>query len=62
MTDESLSSVGKRVPDLIRYNSQNKFIDFDKNIDIQLYRLVGITKAEKIYIEERVNNIRTKGK
>ena len=60
MTDESLSSVGKRVPDLMDYTSANPLIDFSQNLDSQLYSLIGITNSEKAYIEDRVNSIRKK--
>lgn len=60
MTDESLSSVGKRVPDLMKYNSQNQIIDFSQNLDAQLYQLINLTDSEKKYIEEQVDNLRKK--
>ncbi len=58
MTDESLTSLGKRVPDLENYKDDNKTIDFNKDIDEQLYKCFGITEDEKEYIENRVKNIR----
>ena len=60
MTDESLTSLGKRVPDLDNYENNNGIIDFNGNIDIQLYKYFGITESEKEYIENRVKNIRNK--
>lgn len=47
MTDESLSSLGKYVPDLIDYSSENNIIDFeDDNIDKQLQQLMKISDFE----------------
>ena len=60
MTDESLTSVGKRVPDLLTYTAENTLIDFSQNVDAQLYKIIGLTKEETNYIEETVNNIRKK--
>lgn len=60
MTDESLTSLGKRVPDFGNYENNNGIIDFMGNIDEQLYDYFGITDNEKEYIENRVNNIRNK--
>lgn len=38
MTDESLTSLGKLVPDIGNYKDDNGIIDFSKNINEQLYR------------------------
>ena len=52
MTDESLSSLGKYVPDLIDYSSENNIIDFeDDNIDKQLQQLMKISDFEMEYIK-----------
>ena len=37
MTDESISSLAKKSPDILDYTESNRFIDFTKNIDKQLY-------------------------
>lgn len=60
MTDESLTSLGKRVPDLGNYKSNNGIIDFNGDIDTQLYNYFNITEDEIEYIETRVKNIRNK--
>lgn len=60
MTDEALTSLGKRVPDLLNY-SNNDILNFDNDIDSQLYSLLGLTDAEIGYIESRVTNARPKG-
>lgn len=50
MTDESLSSLAKAVPDLLDY-SDNLYINFDNDIDSQLYQLFNISESEIQYIE-----------
>ena len=45
MTDESLSSLAKAVPDLLDY-SDNLYINFDNDIDGQLYQLFNISESE----------------
>jgi hypothetical protein len=51
MTDESLTSLAKKVPDIMDYTSGNKFIDFTKDLNKQLYELVGLTDDEIKYVE-----------
>ena len=53
LTDEALSSLAKWVPDFQDYSKKNKFIDFDDDIDKQLFKLFGLTDAEKNYVIER---------
>lgn len=55
MTDESLTSLGKRVPDLADYSNKNKYINFDQPLDDQLYNLFGINLSEQKYIEKNVD-------
>ncbi len=50
MTDESLTSLGKKVPDVTDYSSGNTLIDFTGDLDNQLYQLVGLTDEEVAYI------------
>lgn len=57
MTDEALTSLGKKVPDLIDYSS-NGIIDFSRSIDDQLEFLVGITEEEKNHIQKTLDNTR----
>jgi superfamily II DNA or RNA helicase len=54
MTDEALTSLGKKVPDLIDYSNENKLIDFAKNIDEQLLKLTKITDSEFTYIKSKL--------
>ena len=42
MTDEALTSLAKQVPDIKNYNDDNGFINFDEDINEQLYTLFGI--------------------
>lgn len=50
MTDEALTSLGKKVPDIMDYSSGNKLVDFTKNLDQQLFELVGLSDEEVAYI------------
>lgn len=58
MTDEALTSLGKRVPDLLNYSSQNDIVDFNANLDAQLNQIIGFTDEEVSYIHTVVDNIR----
>lgn len=60
MTDEALTSLGKRVPDLMDYTENNPIIDFSAPLDNQLYQLVGLKPAEIKHIEDTINNLRKK--
>lgn len=59
MTDEALSSLGKQVPDLVNYKD-NTIIDFNGNLDEQLFSLIGFTNDEIDYIKYRIDNLRAK--
>ena len=61
MTDEALTSLGKRVPDLKDYSS-NAVVDFNKYLDVQLYKLFGLTDSEIKYVENVIKNQRAKNK
>ena len=58
MTDESISSLAKKSPDILDYTESNRFIDFTKNIDKQLYSLIRLSDEEIKYIETMVKNSR----
>lgn len=60
LTDESLTSLGKEVPDFDSYNDDNSMIDFHKDIDFQLCKIFGITDSEFDYIKKRVDGLRSK--
>ena len=50
MTDESLTSLGKKVPDVMDYSFENTLIDFTRDLNKQLYQLVGLSDEEVAYI------------
>lgn len=56
MTDEALTSLGKKVPDIMDYSDQNTLVDFKKDLNPQLYALVGLTSDEISYIESIVKS------
>ena len=58
MTDEALSSVAKRVPDVLDYTNNNQLIDFSKDIDGQLAKLIGFTKSDLDYINSKIKNVK----
>ncbi len=51
MTDESLTSLGKKVPDILDYTDDNGIIDFNKDVNKQLCDLAELTVEERAYIE-----------
>ena len=53
MTDKSLTSLGKRVPDLIDYK-YSKIISFDSNLNDNLNKLIGLSEQEVIYIKSKI--------
>ena len=57
MTDESLTSLGKKVPDLMDYTSGNTLIDFSSNINAQLYTAIDLTSEEISYVEEKIRTV-----
>lgn len=58
MTDEALTSLGKKVPDILNYEFTNKLIDFTKDLNMQLYDLVNLSKDEIVYVENVIKNLR----
>ena len=57
MTDENLGTLGMKVPDLDCYTNGG-LVNFDKNLDKQLFSLCGFTEAECKYIEQFVKSKR----
>ena len=55
LTDESLTSLAKLVPDLIDYSDKNGLIDYKDNLDRQLYALFKIDEFSQKYIQETLN-------
>lgn len=56
MTDESLTSLAKKVPDLGDYSSECSLLDFSKDLNSQLYDLFQISKDERLYIEKAIGS------
>lgn len=54
MTDESLTSLAKKVPDLIDYTSSNNYINYSLNVDDQVNKLFGITDEEITYMMSQI--------
>lgn len=52
LTDEALTSLAKKVPDIINYSDDNGIIDFDKDVDAQLYTLLQINEEDQIFIKQ----------
>lgn len=52
LTDESLTSLAKKVPDLLDYSDRNGIIDYNANIDFQLYNLFRIDKKNQLHIKK----------
>ena len=50
LTDESLTSLAKKVPDLLDYSDENGIIDYNGDVNAQLYNLFRINnKISNIY-------------
>lgn len=58
LTGDALTSLGKTVPDLLDYTDKNKMLDFGKDLDQQLFKLVGLTKDEIEYVKEKIDTLR----
>jgi len=52
LTDESLTSLAKKVPDLLDYTNDNGLIDYSGNVNEQLYQLFGIDEKNQQHIRE----------
>ena len=52
MTDESLTSLAKQVPDLLDYSDDNGLIDYEGEINSQLYELFGIGPNNQMHIQK----------
>jgi hypothetical protein len=51
LTGDALTSLAKRVPDLVDYTDANGLIDYSKDVNEQLYELFGIDEDNQRYIE-----------
>lgn len=52
LTDESLTSLAKKVPDLLIYSDENGIIDYNNDINTLLYELFRIDKKNQQHIRE----------
>ena len=52
LTDESLTSLAKKVPDLLDYSDNNGLIDYSGNVNDQLYTLFGIDEKNQQHIRD----------
>lgn len=52
LTDESLTSLAKKVPDLGNYSDANGIIDYSGDVNAQLYQYFGISEADQQHIKE----------
>ena len=52
LTDESLTSLAKKVPDLLDYSDNNGIIDYNGDVNIQLYNLFAIDDKTQKYIQK----------
>ena len=50
LTDESLTSLAKKVPDLLDYSDENGIIDYNRDVNTQLYELFGIDEKNQLHI------------
>lgn len=53
MTDESLGSLGKRVPDLQNYDDSS-IVTFDEHLGNNLNKLIGLSEEEITYIKSKI--------
>lgn len=52
LTDESLTSLAKKVPDLLDYSDENGIIDYNSDVNTQLYDLFKIDKKNQQHIRD----------
>lgn len=56
LTDESLTSLTKKVPDLLDYSDTNGMIDYSGNVNKQLYNFFGIDEKNQLHIKSILAN------
>ncbi len=52
LTDESLTSLAKKVPDLLDYSNENGLVDYSGDVNAQLYKLFEIDEKNQQHIRE----------
>ena len=55
LTDESLTSLAKLVPDILNYADDNGLIDFSQDVNSQLYALFEIDENSQAYIKDVIS-------
>lgn len=60
LTDESLTSLAKKVPDLLTYSDENGIIDYNRDVNTQLYELFKINKKNQEHIHNVLLVLRNK--
>ena len=58
MTDENLTSLGKKVPDILEYTKFNNILDFTKDLDFQLKDKLELNENEYEHILDKVQGVR----
>lgn len=58
MTDEALTSLGKKVPDFIDYSDMCNIVDFNHNLNEQLYKKINLSSEEIEYVKSKIDNLR----
>lgn len=56
LTDESLTSLAKKVPDLLDYSDTNGLIDYSGDVNKQFYKFFGIDENNQLYIKSILAN------
>ncbi len=60
LTDESLTSLAKQVPDIIDYTDNNTYINFSEDISTQLYNLFNISPHTQKHIKDTISDKETR--
>lgn len=57
MSSEALTSLAKKVPDIIDYTNNNSIFDNNKDLNQEIFNLFGLSDDEKEYVFVRINEI-----
>lgn len=58
LSDEALTSLAKKVPDMHDYSDKNGIIDYHGNVDEQLYKLANLTESEIRHVRVTLASLR----
>lgn len=53
-----MTSLGLLVPDIENYRADNPVLDFTKNLDEQLFKIINLDDDEIKYIKNVINTLR----